>query len=137
MSRPHHFMRATAIATAAALAIGSLPVGSARAGLVATEQVVAERAAAGERERLTALFERDDVRGQLEALGVDRDEAVARIAGLSDSEVLAISGRLDALPAGQGVIEGILVAAGIVFIVLIITDLLGVTDLFPFINSIR
>jgi hypothetical protein len=130
-------MRATAFATAAALAIGSLPVGSAHAGLVATERVVAERAAAGERERLAALFERDDVRGQLEALGVDRDEAVARIAGLSDPEVLAISGQLDALPAGQGAIEGILVAAGIVFIVLVITDLLGVTDLFPFINSIR
>ena len=130
-------MRATAFATAAALTTASLPVGSAHAGLVATEQVVAERAAAGERERLAALFERDDVRGQLEALGVDRDEAVARIASLSDSEVLAISGQVDALPAGQGAIEGILVAAGIVFIVLIVTDLLGVTDLFPFINSIR
>ena len=39
--------------------------------------------------------------------------------------------------AGQGVFEGILVGAGIIFLVLIITDLLGVTDLFPFINPIR
>lgn len=137
MSRPHRFMRATAFATAAALMVASLPVGAARAGLIATEQVVAERAAAGERERLAALFERDDVRGQLEALGVDRDEAAARIASLSDAEVLAISGQLDGMPAGQGVFEGILVGAGIIFLVLIITDLLGVTDLFPFINPIR
>jgi hypothetical protein len=99
--------------------------------------VVEQRSAASDRERLTAILLRDDVRQQMEALGVDRDEALARLAGLSDQEVQQIAGRIDQLPAGQNVLVGVLVIAGVVFIVLVIMDLLGVTDVFPFINPIR
>jgi hypothetical protein len=126
-----------ALMLAAALFVTSLPIGAARAGLVTTEQVVEQRSAASDRERLTATLLRDDVRQQMEALGVDRDEALARLAGLSDQEVQQIAGRIDQLPAGQNVLVGVLVIAGVVFIVLVIMDLLGVTDVFPFINPIR
>jgi hypothetical protein len=126
-----------ALMLAAALFVTSLPIGAARAGLVTTEQVVEQRSAASDRERLTAILLRDDVRQQMEALGVDRDEALARLAGLSDQEVQQIAGRIDQLPAGQNVLVGVLVIAGVVFIVLVIMDLLGVTDVFPFINPIR
>jgi hypothetical protein len=68
---------------------------------------------------------------------VDRNEALARLASLSDQEVQEIAGRIDELPAGQNVVVGVLVIAGVVFIVLVIMDLLGVTDVFPFINPIR
>ena len=68
---------------------------------------------------------------------MDRNEALARLASLSDQEVQEIAGRIDELPAGQNVVVGVLVIAGVVFIVLVIMDLLGVTDLFPFINPIR
>ncbi|HET6520357.1 MAG TPA: PA2779 family protein [Geminicoccaceae bacterium] len=134
MSRSQRFLRATALAMAVALFAASLPFGAARAGLVTTERVVAGEVAAGERERMMALFERDDVRAQMEALGVDRAEVVARLASLSDAEVREIAGRLDELPAGQSVIEGILVVAGLVLIGLIITDLFGITDVFAFIR---
>jgi hypothetical protein len=80
---------------------------------------------------------RDDVRQQLEALGVDRDEAIARVTTLSDEEVRQIAARLDQLPAGQGFLAGVALTAGVVFIVLIITDLLGVTNVFAVINPIR
>jgi hypothetical protein len=126
-----------ALMLAAALFVTSLPIGAAHAGLVTTEQVVEQRSAASDRERLTAILLRDDVRQQMEALGVDRDEALARLAGLSDQEVQQIAGRIDQLPAGQNVLVGVLVIAGVVFIVLVIMDLLGVTDVFPFINPIR
>ena len=126
-----------ALMLAAALFVTSLPIGVARAGLVTTEQVVEQRSAASDRERLTAILLRDDVRQQMEALGVDRDEALARLAGLSDQEVQQIAGRIDQLPAGQNVLVGVLVIAGVVFIVLVVMDLLGVTDVFPFINPIR
>ena len=134
MSRSQRFLRATALAMAVALFAASLPFGAARAGLATTERVVAEKVAAGERERMMALFERDDVRAQMEALGVDRAEVVARLANLSDAEVREIAGRIDELPAGQSVIEGILVVAGLVLIGLIITDLFGITDVFAFIR---
>ena len=68
---------------------------------------------------------------------MDRNEALARLASLSDQEVQEIAGRIDELPAGQNAVVGVLVIAGVVFLVLVIMDLLGVTDVFPFINPIR
>ncbi len=126
-----------ALVMAGALFVTSLPVGAARAGLVTTDQLVEQRTAASDRERLSAILLRDDVRQQMEALGVDRDEALERLASLSDQEVQQIAGRIDELPAGQNVVVGVLVIAGVVFLVLVIMDLLGVTDVFPFINPIR
>jgi hypothetical protein len=137
MSFCRRLSRTVAATLAAALFLSSLPLGAARAGLVTTEQVVAERTAASDRERLVAVLLRDDVRQQMEALGVDRDEAIARLASLSDAEVQQIAGQIDALPAGQGVIETIIIVAGVVLIGLIITDLLGITNVFGFINPIR
>jgi hypothetical protein len=104
---------------------------------VTTEQVVEQRTVASDRERLAAFLLRDDVRQQMEALGVDRQEAIERLASLSDQEVQQIAGRIDDLPAGQSVLVGVLIAAGVVLIVLVITDLLGLTDVFAVINPVR
>ena len=128
---------AIALIAAVALFVTSLPIGAAHAGLVTTEQLVEAKSAAGDRQRLAAILLRDDVRQQMEALGVDRDEAVARLASLSDQEVQQIAGRIDELPAGQSLLGGVLIVAGVVLIVLVITDLLGVTNIFAVINPIR
>jgi hypothetical protein len=128
--------KAIALAIAAAMFITSLPVGAARAGLVTTEQVVDAKAAASDRERLAAVLLRDDVRQQMEALGVDRDEAMARLASLSDQEIQQIAGKIDELPAGQSFIAGVLIVAGAVLLALVILDLVGVTDVFTFINPV-
>jgi hypothetical protein len=120
-----------------ALVTSTLPAGTARAGLVTTERMIHEWTAASDRERVLTVLMRDDVRQQLEALGVDRDEAIARVTTLSDEEVRQIAARLDQLPAGQGFLAGVALTAGVVFIVLIITDLLGVTNVFAVINPIR
>ena len=126
-----------ALAMAAALCITSLPIGAAHAGLVTTERALDQRTAADDRERLAAILLRDDVRQQMEALGVDRDEAMARLASLSDHEVQQIAGRVDELPAGENFLVGVLVVAGAVLLGLVITDLLGITDVFAVINPIR
>lgn len=111
----------------------SLWMPSAQAGMVSSEQVIASQAAQQNRERVRALFERQDVRAQLQARGVDADAARARVDALTDEEVATINGKLDSLPAG-GDIVGALV---FVFIVLLITDLLGLTKVFPFTRSVR
>ena len=129
--------KSIALALAVALFVTSLPIGAARAGLVTTDQLVEQRTAASERERLAAILLRDDVRQQVEALGVDRDEAMARLASLSDQEIQQIAGKLDELPAGQNFLAGVLIVAGVVLIALVITDLLGVTDVFAVIHPIR
>jgi hypothetical protein len=128
--------KAIALAIAAAMFITSLPVGAARADLVTTEQVVDAKAAASDRERLAAVLLRDDVRQQMEALGVDRDEAMARLASLSDQEIQQVAGKIDELPAGQSFIAGVLIIAGAVLLALVILDLVGVTDVFTFINPV-
>jgi hypothetical protein len=136
MSKSPGRFQAVALTIIAAMFVTSLPVGTARAGLVSTEQVVDARAAASERERLAAVLLRDDVRQQMEALGVDRDEAMERLASLSDREIRQIAGKIDELPAGQSFIAGVLIVAGAVLLGLVILDLLGVTDVFTFINPV-
>ena len=77
---------------------------------------------------------RDDVRAGLIELGVDPALATARVAGLSDAEIGDIAGRLDQLPAGQDIVGAILSTALVIFLVLLITDILGLTNVFPFVR---
>jgi hypothetical protein len=127
--------RRVALALAVVLFLLTGPVDAARAALVTTEQALAGEVAGSARDRVTAFVQRDDVRAQMVALGVDPAEAAQRVAGLSDAEVQRIAGHLDQLPAGQSAIGAILGAAVLIFLVLLITDLLGLTDVFPFVRN--
>ena len=126
--------RCLAAPMAAVIFVMSVPIGVANAGLISTEQVVEREAAAGDRARIVDFLARQDVRTQLTELGVDPAAAVTRVAGLSDAEIGDIAGRIDQLPAGQGVVSAILGTALIIFLVLLITDILGLTDVFPFVR---
>jgi hypothetical protein len=112
----------------------SMPLGTARAALVTTDQVIAESDGATDRERVLAFLGRAEVREQIVALGVDPAEAAARVATLSDAQVREIAGQLDQLPAGQSAIAAVIGAVLIIFLVLLVTDLLGLTNVFPFVN---
>ena len=104
----------------------SLPF-SAHAALVATD-------AALDHQRLGRFLERADVQRELRARGVDPVEARERAAALTDAEAAQIVSNIDELPAG-GV--GIIGAILIVFLVLLITDILGYTKVFPFTKPMR
>ena len=110
------------------------PIDAAHAALITTEQAVEAGAAQGERERVAAFLARDDVRTQMAALGVDPSEAADRVASLSDAEVRQIAGHLGQLPAGQSAVGAVIGAALLIFLILLITDLLGLTDVFPFVR---
>src|SRR5262245_40635156 len=86
------------------------------------------------RERVASLLERSEVQAQLQARGVSPDEVRARVAALTDAEAAELAARIDELPAG-GV--GILGAALIVFLVLLLTDILGYTKIFPFTKPMK
>ncbi len=77
----------------------------------------------------TALGQ-EQVRRQLVDRGVDPEQARLRLAALDDEQIAAIQANMDALPAGSGVLE-VVVA---VLLVLVILDLVGVTNIFPFIR---
>lgn len=134
MLRIPQVIRAIASTMAVVMALLSVPLGVAQAGLVSTEQVLTERMAAEARTRVEAFVGRDDVRAQMVALGVDPMEAAARVASLSDAEIQMIAGQLDELPAGQSAVGAVIGAVLIIFLVLLVTDLLGLTNVFPFVR---
>ncbi len=68
----------------------------------------------------------DEVRQQLVELGVDPTDASERVASMTAEELQTLHTRIDELPAGAGVVEVI----GIVFVVLLILELVGVTNIF-------
>ena len=85
-------------------------------------------------QRIAAALERDDVRAQLAARGVSLGEAQARVAALTDAEAADLAAQIDALPAGG---LGVLGVALVVFLVLLLTDILGYTKIFPFTRPAR
>ena len=107
----------------------------AQAALVGTSQILDQGNHDVDRDRLRAFLDRAEVRDQLEALGVDSDIAKARIDSLTNEEVADIVNRLDQLPAGGDGFATLVGAALLVFIILLITDLLGLTDIFPFVKK--
>lgn len=127
--------RVTAATLAGVMLMPALPVASAQAALISTDRVLEQQSAATQRDKIRAFMARDEVRTRLEALGVDPAEAERRVAGLSDEEVRRIAGEIDNLPAGQGAVGALVGGALVVFIVLLITDILGYTDVFTFVRS--
>ena len=124
-----HFMRITSHFLIAIFLSMAMPLHSAYAGMVGTDQVSdLSSQSLAKRERIRTYLDREDVRKELQAQGIDGDSAKARVDALTDQEVQKIAAKLDKLPAG-GEILGILLT---VFIVLLITDLLGLTKVFSF-----
>jgi len=105
-----------------------LPMPTANAELVPTAGVVAAMPAESARQKLERYLQREDVRAGLERRGVNPDAAKARVDALADDEVSAIAGKLDTLPAG-GEIIGVLL---FIFVLLLVTDILGFTKVFNF-----
>jgi len=122
-----------------ALSFTSLTVGLplAHARMVSTDQILKTRQADSERARLNAFLEREDVQKQLEAWGLDKEMAKVRVNGLTDEEVSQMARQLDQMPAGGDAVGVIVVAAVVVFLVLLLTDILGYTDVFPFVKKQR
>jgi hypothetical protein len=106
----------------------------ARAEIVSTDQAAASQNRAANRVRVDALLAREDVRAALERQGVSPQQARERVKVLSDDEVATLVGKLDSLPAGGDGVVGALFA---VFIILLVTDILGLTKVYPFTRSVR
>ena len=111
---------------------------SAQATLVSTEQVAATQgvhSATAQRDQVNTLLARADVAAGLQERGVSVDQARQRVAALTDDEVATVAHTLDTAPAGASAdVLGVIVT---IFVVLLITDILGFTKVFPFTRSIR
>jgi len=129
------FFRRVALALAMAFTMASLPIVPASAGMIATDQIITQSQAAEARAVVDSFMARDEVKQELQALGVDPAEAESRVGTLSDAEAVDLAQKIQDLPAGQGAIGAIVGAAVLIFVVLLITDLLGFTSVFGFTNK--
>jgi len=112
----------------------SLPVQTLQAAMVKTETVLTLSTAKNVRENLNQFLKREDVKAIIMAQGINPVEATARVDSLSDAEIMQIADKMDQLPAGGSTFGVIIGAAVIIFIVLLITDILGFTDIFAFVK---
>jgi len=106
---------------------------TAQASIIATDEITSATASASSRDTVSGFLARDDVRQAMLAQGVTPQAALERVQAMSDLEVAQLAGRIDQAPAG-GDILGVLFT---VFIVLLVTDIMGLTKVFPFTRSVR
>jgi hypothetical protein len=111
---------------------------SAQAGWITAEEVAAVQPAPldaqAASQRLAGLLERADVAAALQARGVSLEAARERALSLSDAEAAQLMAQIDSAPAGG---DGVLGTVVFIFVLLLITDILGFTKVFPFTRSVR
>lgn len=112
-------------------------VQTAWAKLVDTNTVITVQQDAENREKVAAFLGRDEVQQVLVQHGVNAAEAQLRVASLADTELARLAGQIDQLPAGGDGVGAVVGAVVLIFLVLLITDLLGLTHVFPFVRAQR
>lgn len=116
----------------AAMVLGVASMG-AQASMISNAELAAMEAQLDLRDQVMQQISRADVQQQLVAMGVSVTEVEKRVAAMTDAEIAQLHSQLQDLPAGAGVIGIVL----FVFVVFVITDVLGATDIFPFIQPVR
>ncbi len=106
-----------------------LPV--AQAVMIGTGQMMDHHQAQQDRIHVKTWLHRAELAAQLKNAGVDPSQLQARIDALTDEEVALLADQLDQLPAGSGILGTIV----FIFLVLLATDILGYTEVFPFVKK--
>lgn len=128
-----NFMRVTASLCLALTLMSQLQ--PALAGVIGTGEALTQTNATTVhlREQLRAAFARDEARAWLQTQGVAPEMVESRIAQLTDQEAQQLAAKLESLPAGGDILGTVL----FIFLVFVITDALGVTDIFPFVHPYK
>jgi hypothetical protein len=115
------------------LALVSLHMAPLQAAMVDNSQLIADSQQQMTKQEVLSQLDRQDVQDKLVAMGVDIDDAKQRIAQMSEQELAQLAQDFEQMPAGSGVIGALLV----IFIVFVVTDMLGATDVFSFVHNIN
>lgn len=110
---------------------------SAKAGIIGTEAVINTFQGEKSRSRITAFLDRQEVQEALLQKGIDPSQAKNSVACLTDQEISRLCNVLDQLPAGGDGVGTVVGAAVLIFIILLITDILGFTNVFPFVKHTK
>jgi hypothetical protein len=113
----------------------TIPYQPCLAALIGTETLLDVAKGHEARQNINSILAREDVQMVLRTQGISPEEAEARVNALTDAEVVALEKKLEQLPAGGGGVGTIVFALLFVFVVLLITDISGYTDVFPFVKK--
>ena len=100
------------------------------AGIIDTPLLL-QKQAVDNRQQIVEYLQREDVQERLVEMGVDPQSAKDRVARLTSEEAELLHNQIQEMPAGAGPLELIV----FVFLVLLVTDILGLTDIFPFVKK--
>ena len=123
-------MRKETVILAAGLVL-SFVMTPAFADVLSSEEILASEQVLYSKEQMLAYVDSDEVQAKLIALGVDPAFAQSRVASMTSSELAAFNAQMQDMPAG-----GVVGAVVTVLAVIALLDLLGVTDVYPFIDPI-
>ncbi len=107
----------------------TLPV---QAAMVTTPDMLQSQQSEYDRQQLIELMDREDVQKQLLAYGVAPEQVQDRVNKMTDAEVAQLNDQIADMPAG-----GILGAILLIFVVFVITDVIGATDIFSFVHPVN
>jgi len=109
------------------------PISQAQAAIIANAQLIDQVQLANNKEALLQTINRVDLQEQLLVMGVTTADIESRINQMTQQEIAQLNQQINELPAGGDVLGIIL----IIFIVFVITDVIGATDIFPFIHPVK
>jgi hypothetical protein len=125
--------RSTAVVMSGFMIWTGLLASTASAAVISTDKMVAEYSVQSDRAEMKAALASDVVQSRLLELGVSPADVEARIDALSPAELAMLHERMAEMPAGAGAV-GLLAFVVLIFF---ITDILGITDVFPFVNAAK
>jgi hypothetical protein len=106
-------------------------LGQATAGVYTSEQAMASQQLQYNKQQVLNIVDRADVQRKLSDLGVSAVDARLRVESMTNAELLAFNQQMNETPAGG--ITGTIVT---VMVVVAVLDLMGITDVYPFIRPI-
>jgi hypothetical protein len=118
----------------ASFLFASIMVPAAQAQMVSTDALLRVQQLQQERAMVATALERVDVRDALLKYGVEPAQVQARVDSLSADEVHSLAQNIEQLPAAGDDPLGLIF---LVFLILLFTDILGLTNVFPFVNHKR
>ncbi len=120
------------------LALFSMNIAPLQAAMVDNDQLISQSQMQMSKQEILSHLDRQDVQDKLLAMGVNMDDAKQRIDQMTQQELAQVAQDIENMPAGSGGVVGPIVGALLViFIVLVVTDMLGATDVFGFVNDIN
>ncbi|MCK5420284.1 MAG: OmpA family protein [Desulfobacterales bacterium] len=108
---------------------------SVSAAMIGTESIINVDRGQNPRDYLNNLLAREEIQAALISQGIDPQEAQDRIDNLSDDEIGKFVHEMDQLPAGGGFFETFIIIVFLIFLILLVTDISGYTDVFPFVKK--